>query len=92
VTWYVLDVDDTRPQAHRVMRDAYRRMTPAQKLRRVVELGRSVEAFARARLREELPDASEREITLRVAALRFDRATMERVFGRGDLGGRPASR
>ena len=63
------------------MVEAYRRMTPAQKLRRVHELTRATRQLARARLREEHPVASERELTLRIAALRLDRTTMIRAFG-----------
>lgn len=61
--------------------DAYRRMSPAQKLRRVHELTRAARQLALARLREEHPRASPRELDLRLAALRFDRETMVRAFG-----------
>ncbi len=74
-------VRDTSSEADRIMLEAYRRMTPAEKLRRVCELTRATRLLAMARLREEHPQADERELQLRLAALRFDRRTMIRVFG-----------
>jgi len=64
-----------------MMVDAYRRMTPEQKLRRVWELTLAARQLAAARLREEHPTADDREIALRLAALRFDRETMIAAFG-----------
>lgn len=57
-------------------------MSPAEKLARVVALNGMVEALAAARLRERYgPDLSERELGLRLAALRLDRETMVAAFG-----------
>jgi len=64
-----------------MMIEAYRRMTPAEKLQRVVDLNRAVEAFALARIREQYgPDLTEREERLRLASLYLDRETMIRAF------------
>lgn len=58
-----------------------RRMTPAEKWRRIIELNRAVEEMAAARIKAQYgPDLSERELRLRLAALRLDRETMIEVF------------
>ena len=72
---------DTPPEVERILIEGYRRMTPAEKLRRVAELGELAERMAAARIRQQYgPDLSERELQLRLAALRLDRATMIEVF------------
>jgi len=72
---------DTPPEVEELMLDAYRRMTPAEKLGRVIELGRAAAAMAAARIRATYgPDLPERELRLRLAALRLDRETMIEVF------------
>ena len=63
-----------------MMLEAYRRMTPAQKLARVQALTETVLQMAAARIREQYRPASERELRLRVAALWLDDDTMRRVF------------
>jgi hypothetical protein len=72
---------DTAPEAERIQIEAWRRMAPAQKLHVVSELVRATEELARSGILERYPDASEREVELRLAALRLDRATMIRLFG-----------
>lgn len=72
---------DTTPDAERIQLEAWRRMTPAQKLRVVSELVRASEELARAGIRARHPDADDREVELRLAALRLDRSTMIRLFG-----------
>lgn len=64
------------------MIEGYRRMSPTEKLRRVLDLNRAVETLALARIRKQYgPDLSEREERLRLASLRLDRETMIEVFG-----------
>ncbi len=73
---------DTPPEIEELILEGYRRMTPREKWRRVVELNRAVEEMAAARIRSQYgPDLSERELRLRLAALRLDRETMVEVFG-----------
>jgi hypothetical protein len=72
---------DTSRAAERIQIEAWRRMSPAQKLRVVGELYDAAQALARAGIRARHPDAGEREIRLRLAALRLDRETMIRWFG-----------
>lgn len=75
-------IDDTSPEARAVMIEAYRRMSPAEKLQRVADLNRAVEQMALARIRRQYgPDLDEREERLRLASLRLDRETMIRAFG-----------
>lgn len=61
---------------------ALRRMTPAERIARLVALNRATAQLATARLRERYgPDLPERELRLRLAALRLGRETMIEVFG-----------
>ena len=72
---------DTPADVERILIEGYRRMTPSEKLQRVAELNRLAEAMATARIRRQYgPDISERELRLRLAALRLDRETMIEVF------------
>ena len=63
-----------------MMIEIWRRATPEQKLQRVLSIGRSVNELTRALLRVQYPDATPREITLRLAARNLDRETMIKVF------------
>lgn len=73
--------EDTPPEVQAMMIEGYRRMSPAEKLQRVVDLNRAVESLARARLRAQYgPNLSEREENLRLASLYLDRDTMIRAF------------
>jgi hypothetical protein len=72
---------DTEPEIDRLLLEGYRRMTPAEKLERVVDLNRTAEAMATLRLERTYGPLDERERELRLAALRLDRETMIRVFG-----------
>ena len=72
---------DTSPGAEQVLIEAYRRMPPLEKVRRLTEIIRACEQLALAGIRERHPQASEWEIRLRLAALRLDRETVVRVFG-----------
>lgn len=72
---------DTSPDAERVLTDLYRRMTPAEKLRRVAALNEAAAAFARAGLRRRDPRADERRIFLGLASLRLGSQMVELVYG-----------
>ena len=71
--------EDTPPEIERVLLEGYRRMSAAQKLARVLDMNRTVELMALARIRAEHPGATDRELMLRLASLRLDRETMIRV-------------
>jgi hypothetical protein len=72
---------DTDPRAEAVMVEILRRMTPTQRLRRSFELRHSVLRLARSRILREHPNASPREVRLRLASLWLDAETMRRVWG-----------
>jgi HEPN domain-containing protein len=58
---------DTSPEAARIQREMLRRLTPQQRLEKVMELNRAVEELAIAGIRHRYPDASDREVFLRLA-------------------------
>jgi len=63
------------------MVEILRRMTPLQRLQRSFELRHAALALARARVLREHPNASPREVRLRLASLWLDAETMRRVYG-----------
>ncbi len=71
---------DTSPKAERILFEAYRRMPPWEKVRRMTEMTQACAQFARAGIRMRHPDATEREIRFRLAAFTVDRETMIRAF------------
>jgi hypothetical protein len=75
--WY----EDTDPEALEVFLRLHRQMTPGQRVARVFELTAFQERLQRASVRAMYPNASEREVFLRVAARRLDRDTMLQVYG-----------
>lgn len=72
---------DTSPEIERRQIEAWRAMSDARKLAIASQLTLAAEELARAGIRERHPKASEREIDLRLGALRLGRDTMIRVFG-----------
>lgn len=72
---------DTSPEVAAVLLEGYRRMSPAQKLAQAAALSRATRDLAVAGMRRRHPEASDREIHLRVAALTIDRDTMIQAFG-----------
>lgn len=61
--------------------EGYRRMSFAEKGRRIVELTHGVQQMALARLRAQHPAASPRELQLRLAALWIDPETLRAAVG-----------
>lgn len=73
---------DTPPEVEAILIEGYRRMSGLEKLQRVLDLNRTAEAMAATRIREEYgPDLPERELRLRLAALRIPRRLMIEAFG-----------
>lgn len=72
--------EDTSPSAQRVLIEGYRRMSPARKAQQVVELTHAVQQLALARLRSEDPDATDRELQIRLAALWIPADLLERAL------------
>jgi len=71
---------DTDESTDRLMIERYRRMTPADRLQCVVDLNRLVEDLAIAGIRSRHPRADDREVFLRLAALRLGRDITRRVY------------
>ncbi|HWU89832.1 MAG TPA: hypothetical protein VN253_21370 [Kofleriaceae bacterium] len=59
----------------------WQRATPEQKLQKVFGIGSTLNQLICADLRRRYPDATEREIQLRLASRSFDRDLMIRAFG-----------
>lgn len=73
---------DTSPDMESVLLEGYRRMEGREKLRRVASLNHALEQLSRARLRAGYgDDVTDREMRLRVAALRLERSVMIEAFG-----------
>jgi hypothetical protein len=72
---------DTDPQAFRVLVELRRRMTFDQKFCQVIEMSEMVLRGYEDRVRREHPQAGEREVFLRAAALRLGNETVRRVYG-----------
>lgn len=72
---------DTSPAAERILIEGYRRMTPSQKLRRVQLLSRMVQRLALADIKANHPDASERELRLRLASRSLDHDLLRKFCG-----------
>ena len=71
-----LPPSDTSPEAARFLNEAYRQMTPTQKLQRVASLNRTLVQLAAARIRQQYGDIPEEEMRLRLG-----RETMIEMFG-----------
>jgi hypothetical protein len=73
---------DTAPAVEQLIIEGYRRMSPAEKLGRVVALNRALDQLATARLRARYGShLHDEELRLRLAALRLDATLMTDVFG-----------
>lgn len=77
----VAGLSDTDPAVEGVLIAGYRRMSPAEKLRRVEALNETVLQLAASRIRKEHPGLSDRGLRYRLASLWLDRALLERAFG-----------
>ena len=74
-------LSDTSPEATEFLVAHLRELPVWRKVRMVVELTQACQELARAGVLRRYPDASEREVRLRVAALWIDRDTMIEAFG-----------
>ena len=72
---------DTSLEIDRVRDERYARMTPAEKVARAMELTRTACTLALAGLRERHPEADDRELLLRLAALRLGPEVVHRAYG-----------
>jgi hypothetical protein len=71
---------DTPAEVDELMFRLWRRATPAEKLRKVFSIGRTLNELVRSEIRRRYPGATAREIELRLASRNLDRQTMIRAF------------
>jgi hypothetical protein len=74
-------MSDTSHAVEAIRFDMLRRLSPAEKARRVTELTQAASLWALAGLRERFPDAVEPELLLRLAALRLGDDVVARAYG-----------
>jgi len=74
-------MEDTHPEALRVFLEIQGRMTPEQKLRRVVEMYEAMTALQMAEVRRRYSNADDHEIFMRVTARRLGPELMRTVYG-----------
>ena len=72
---------DTSPEAMKVFLDLHRRMPAGEKAARVFELTEMLYRLSLGDVRRCYPEASEREVFLRMAARRLDPDLMLRAYG-----------
>jgi hypothetical protein len=73
--------EDTPIEIEHIQMELLSRLSPAQKMERMVSLNRSLRSMVRAQIRQRYPDASEREIDLRTASRWLDPEMMAKAFG-----------
>ena len=71
---------DTSPAIERLQIEAWRRMSPLDRLRAANALSRQVQALALAGIRHRHPRASERECFLRLAAIKLGRERAVQLY------------
>ena len=72
---------DTSRDAERLLFEHYGTLEPWEKVRIMCELGALMEDLSKRSIRERYPEATEREVNLRFAALRFGPDLVRRVWG-----------
>ena len=70
---------DTAPDARAVYFDLLARLTPAERARKVVSLGRSARAMARAGIRQSQPDAAPDDVEVELIARLYGPAVARRL-------------
>ena len=78
---YKTQSNDTDPKIERFLIKAYQQMTSNQKAEKIAQLSQACSDLAIAGICDRYPEADEREIRLRLGALRLDRQTMIKAFG-----------
>ena len=72
---------DTSPEAWRILLDIYRRMSPNEKLQRTLDMSAFLRSVCEAGVRADYPQASEREVFLRVAQRTLGKELFAKVYG-----------
>jgi hypothetical protein len=78
---YPRPYQDTTPEALEVWLDLLRKMPAEEKIPRMFGLTRFARKMSESGVRSQFPQASEREVFLRVAARRLSREQMMQVYG-----------
>jgi len=81
VIWPSDSYSDTDPRAMEVWLDILRRKTPGERMAMALEMSEFAARLSESGVRARYPNASEREIFLRSAALRLPRDLMIRAYG-----------
>ena len=72
---------DTHPEIEKRLIEGMRKMSSAEKFRRIEELNATLELLALADVKKRHPDADEWECRLRVASRRLPAEMMKKAFG-----------
>jgi len=75
------DLEPKDPKLERILLEALRKMTPAQKFEKVSDMMVAMHILAMSDVRRRHPDADERECLLRVASRRVPEDLMLKAFG-----------
>lgn len=73
--------EDTSPEAWEVMLGIYRQMSPDDKLQQTFALSKFLRAVCEAGIRADYPQASDREVFLRVTERTLGKELFSRVYG-----------
>jgi hypothetical protein len=73
--------NDTHPEIERRMIEMMRRMTPADKVRAIRNMGMAMRRMAMAEVASRYPDATEREVILRVVSRVIPPDLMMKAYG-----------
>lgn len=73
-------MNDTSPDAERLLIEGYRTMTPENKIRQAVALSQMTWRLALTRIRNQYNPSTKYEERLRLASLHIPRVTMIRLF------------
>jgi hypothetical protein len=81
VSGYRTQSADTSREVEEMVLARWRSMTPAEKLVEIDDLHRSVEDVVMMGIRMRHPEADDREVLIRFAALKYDRSLIIEAFG-----------
>jgi hypothetical protein len=81
MTPHPTEFSDTDPRVMEVWTELLRRKTPGERIAIAFELSEFAIRMSESGVRARYPDASEREVFLRAAALRLPRELMLRAYG-----------
>ncbi len=72
---------DTSPEAWRVFIGIIRKMSPQERFERTLELSESIRGICEAGIRSEYPEASDREVFLRLTQRTLGLELFRKVYG-----------